>query len=492
MLDFRRRSPPPAIITSPATAPAPFLHAMRAADLVQAKLQWLFLLYAVPAVVFLSIAMAPFQVADELNHVLRADQIGRGKVVSDRLGGTVDRGLVAFGALYQDMWFHPEVKQTVALAREAGAIAWSGPQDHVNFQNTAQYGPLLYPPQMIGILLGRLTDLSVAQTLVLARLVNGLASCLIGCLALAICRRGRALMFATLLLPMTLSELGSASQDALLITLSLLAVAIASRVLTEERPAHAGEFAVFALIVMATTLARPSQIALALLTPAFVTPPFVAWRDQAWGKKALIAAVAAAPIAVWMHLLATLMPPVPDNLSVSLQFEHLLADPLKLPAVMARSFITQRWWLTESVIGLLGWVDTAMPRWYYMAAVVALAFALVVPGNRGPVLRPALLAIVTVAGLVTAVCYALYLSWTPLDQPTINGLQGRYILPVLPLLAWPIPGYGARLERVLALAWYPVLLFPVVTLAVLPGVIMERYYGSWPVMAGALKAILLP
>jgi hypothetical protein len=49
-----------------------------------------------------------------------------------------------------------------------------------------------------------------------------------------------------------------------------------------------------------------------------------------------------------------------------------------------------------------------------------------------------------------------------------------------------------RLERVLALAWYPVLLLPVVTLAVLPGVIMERYYGSWPVMAGALKALLLP
>jgi hypothetical protein len=31
-----------------------------------------------------------------------------------------------------------------------------------------------------------------------------------------------------------------------------------------------------------------------------------------------------------------------------------------------------------------------------------------------------------------------------------------------------------------------------VTLAVLPGVIMERYYGSWPVMAASLKLLLLP
>lgn len=486
MLDLRHK-PAPSTITSPLTAPVPFVHATRAADVIQAWLHWLFLLFALPAVIFLSIATPPFQVADELAHAQRADQIGRGKIVSDRLGGTVDRGLVALGALYQNMWFHPEVKQTVALAREAGAIEWSGPRDHVNFQNTAQYGPLLYGPQATGILIGRLTNLSVAQSLVVARFVNGLAACLIGCIALAICRRGHALMFATLLLPMTLSELGSASQDALIIGLSLLVVAIASRVLTERRPAGTGEFALFAVIVMATTLARPSQIALAFLTPAFVT-----WRDIGWGKKALIASVAVVPIVVWMRLLATLMPPVPSNLSVSLQLEHLLAHPLALPTVIANSFVTQRWWLWESVIGRLGWVDTTMPGWYYSAATVALAFALVAPGNRGPVLRPALLGIVTVAGLVTAVCLALYLSWSPVDQATINGLQGRYILPVLPLLAWAIPAYGAPLDRALGLAWYPVLLFPIVTLAVLPGVIMERYYGSWPVMTESLRALLLP
>ena len=132
-----------------------------------------------------------------------------------------------------------------------------------------------------------------------------------------------------------------------------------------------------------------------------------------------------------------------------------------------------------------------MPAWYYTAATVALAFALVASGNRGPVLWPALLATVTFVGVVTSSVFAL-IELDARASAEINGLQGRYILPVLPLLAWPIPGYGPRLERVGALAWYPVLLFPVVTLAVLPNVIMERYYGSWPVMALSLKALLLP
>src|SRR5207247_3997803 len=98
----------------------------------------------------------------------------------------------------------------------------------------------------------------------------------------------------------------------------------------------------------------------------------------------------------------------------------------------------------------------------------------------------------TFVGLVTAACFALYLSWTPVDQLTIHGLQGRYILPVLPLLAWPIPDYGPLLERALGLTWYPVLLFPIVTFAVLPGVIMERYYGTWPLLAASLNQLLLP
>jgi hypothetical protein len=474
-----------ALIPHPADTPAPLRRANCLIELTRAKLHWLFLIYALPAVIFLSVAMPPFQVTDELNHLLRADQVGQGQMLPSGLG-TVEGGLVALGALYQGMWFHPEVKQNPALARQASSIQWSGPQEGVNFQNTAQYGPVLYIPQALGIRLGKWAGLSVVQTLVLARIINGLVACAVGFFALIVCRRARALTFATLLLPMCLSQLASASQDALLISLSLLAVSVASRVLTEQRPAGIGEFVLFALVVMATVLARPSQIALALLAPAFVTR-----RDPFRAEKPRVALLASIPIAMWFWFLTWLMPPTPSGWSVARQFEHLVAHPFALPTVMANSFISGHQWLWESVIGKLGWVDTPMPRWYIAAATAALACALTAPANRGRGLLPALLAIVTFLGLLTATCFALYLSWTSVGQATINGLQGRYILPVLPLLGWPVPGCGARRERIVALVWFPVLLFPLVTLAVLPGVIMERYYGSWAIMAESLHALLL-
>jgi uncharacterized membrane protein len=454
---------------------------------LQTRLPWLFLIYAVPAVLFLSIAMPPFQVADELAHALRADQIERGKIVSDRLGGWVQTDLVVFGDLYKSMWFHPEVKQTVELASRAGAINWSTKVQLENFQNTAQYGPVLYVPQVVGFWLGKVADLTLAQTLLVVRLLNGMSACAVGFLALSNCRRGQALMFATLLLPMTLSEFASASQDALLISLSLLAVAIASRNLSEQRTARRGEFVLFAAIVTATTLARPSQLALALLSPAFIGR-----HDPRWRGKVAVTVAAVAVIAAWMYLLRSLMPPVPSDWSVSGQFDYLLASPLALPTVMVQTFAYQPWFLLSSVIGRLGWLDAPMPDWFIALGCLGLVVALVAPGNRGNALLPGLLGVMTFLALLTATCFALYLSWTPVAKPTIDGLQGRYILPILPLLGWAIPAYGPRLERALLPAWALVLAFPIVTLATLPSVIMERYYGSWQIMAESLKVLILP
>jgi uncharacterized membrane protein len=454
---------------------------------VRARLHWLYLAYALPAIVFLSIVTPPFQVADEFAHAMRADQILRGKLVSDRLGGKVHGDLARFGEPYRELWFHPEVKQTVERAERSGRIVWSGSVRKFNFQNTAQYGPFLYLPQALGIRLGRLLGLTVPQSVLLARLVNGLTACLIGFAAIAICRRGRALMFATLLLPMTLSEFASLSQDALLISLSLVAVALASRVVAEGRTATMAEFMVFATIVVATTYARLPQFALGLFAPALVVR-----RDPHWRGKLATLACAAGFIAIWMNVLRTLIPPMPHDLSVSGQLAYVVTHPLALPTVMLNTFEIKGAWLWGTTIGRLGWLDTPMPVWYVAAASVALAFAVIAPGNKGPVLRPTIIAAVTFVGLLSAVCLSLYVSWTRVGKPVIDGLQGRYILPILPLLAWPVPTYRPRVEGVANWAWYTVILFPIVTLAALPPTLMSRYYGSWPVLTASLQALLLP
>lgn len=445
---------------------------------------WLFLIYALPMIVFLAVALPPFQVADEFHHAARAEQVSKGILISPRIGDKISGALYAFGELYEGMHFRYEVKHTPDVARAAAALNWEMPDHDKNFQNTAQYGPVAYLPLALGLAIGKHLGLNPVWTMLETRLLNGFLAAIIGFFAICICRRGQALMFTTLLLPMTMSQFASVSQDAFIISLSLLVVAIASRIIAEKRPATIAEFAIFTGVIVATTLARPSQIALLPLGLAFV-----GLREPRWLYKALIGALGLVLIAGWMMMLSKLMPEEPTGGSVSRQFRAMISQPFLLPALWVRLIQQDAWWLFESLIGRLGWLDTPMPKWYTWTAATALACAWLTPGNRPPWIFPASIASVTLVGIVMAIGAALYMSWTPVGKTTIDGVQGRYLLAVLPLLAWLAPVYPPILARPLSLGWIWVGIFPLVSLATLPGVIMARFYGSWSDMGRVLNIL---
>lgn len=436
-------------------------------------------------IVFLAIAMAPFQAPDEDNHALRAEQISLG-VPFLRGGGMVNSDLARFKHLFEDLHFHFERKQTAEMSRAAAALKWTAPNQEAGFQNTAQYGPLLYLPQVIGIWIGKLCGLDVVWTILLARLINGFTAASIGFAAIRICRRGQAMVFTTLLLPMTLSQFASVSQDALIISLSIFAVALGSRIIAEQRPARAGEFAWFAFIVVVTTMARPSQIALAAMVPVFAGR-----RDETWPRKLAIAILALAALGWWLAILPSLMPNIGYDVSIHDQLVAMAVHPWLLPELIVNSLRQGGFWLFTSLVGRMGWLDTPMPDWYYNLAIAILALALLAPGNTRPRIAPALIGVVAVVLMLASVSATLYASWTAVGKITIDGMQGRYVLPVLPLLGWAAPVYTKPLARFFSPAWWAVVVFPVVTAWVLPGAIMQRFYGSWSGMSDVLKLMYL-
>ncbi len=450
------------------------------------RLAWFYLVLALPLVVLFATIMAPVQVADEFNHAMRADQISRGTLL-ERIGGVIDGGVAAFGHIFDGLYFHPENKVTVEMATRAGDIGFDLPDSEQNFQNTAQYGPLLYVPDAIGIAIGKAAGWKVAHTLLLARILNGVASALIAFAALLILRHGRALAFTTLLLPMSLSAFGSASQDAPVIALTILAAALVSRAVDERRLATTCEFALFLAIVVATTMARPSQFALLALLPAMG-----GWRQGSLQAKAILFGLALIAIAAWIVTLRLwLMPPTAPDWNVGDQFRLIVTQPLTLPLATIKTLARDWFDLWGSVIGRFGWYDAPMPRWVQPVGAAACLCALLAPGNRPPFFRPAFWALATFIAAILAIAAALYMSWTAVGKDTVDGFQGRYVLPILPLLGWLIPAYGPRLSRMLSPLWIAVFAFPVVLIPTAVWTLMDRYYGSWDNMQAALTALLL-
>ena len=443
-------------------------------------LHWMFLFLVTPTFIFLAVCTPPFQSPDELTHFERAYQITNGGLYGGT-GGNVDQGIDAAIAPYSQLPFNSNARVTAADKDAAAKAQWTGHTVYHDFFNTAQYPPVGYLPQALGVALGRIASLSIVHTLLLARLLNGTFAILLSAFAIYCCRRGKLLIFALLLMPMTISLFGSCSQDAALISLTALTFALVSRQISEGVPFTRNMTIVLAAALLIVVSGRPPYLPLlfVLLIPGILPP----WQKKpAWFSGASLAGLLAFVTVVWWMLSSSTYGAtrtITDGTNSATAGPRLqLLNMLQHPGVIAtivRDFDYRS--LAQGFIGNLGWIDTFMPNPYYL--IFGLVLLVAVAAETINRIRPksSSVAIVLIATLsaVAGVFLSLYLIWTPINSKIIWCVQGRYLIP--PALAGSIGlPYLARWDRGYRLATAAVVLCQLLTFVYLPKVIFERYY----------------
>jgi uncharacterized membrane protein len=108
---------------------------------------------------------------------------------------------------------------------------------------------------------------------------------------------------------------------------------------------------------------------------------------------------------------------------------------------------------------------------------LGLAFAGCIAAGRGVApARAVVIALAAAAAATLAIFAAQYLTWTPVGATRIEGVQGRYFLPVALIAGAALARRSAREPAIArAMAW-PVLLFPVATIVITLHRVVLRYY----------------
>jgi uncharacterized membrane protein len=450
---------------------------------------------ALPLMIWFAFWIPAFQSPDEPNHFARADQISRGSIVGTRFGATdsggfVDAAIPRAQVPYARLPFNPAAKMTYAEVEASRLIPWSGETRLLGFRNTVNYGPLFYLPQAAGVWIGRHAGLGVIDTLVLARLANGLTCCALGFLALRRAAFGRRTMFAVLCWPMTLSLSASSSHDGQLIASSALIFAIASSTSTGNRSATPFELALVLVALAGGVMGHPPQVAFALLLPLLVAR--MAGSNAALSSQARLGLVVAAVLCVsWIAIVRTytmsvtlldVPEQVPGGPSIEGQIAFLRSHPGIVPSLIYRSVVYGWKPLITTSIGVLGWLDTLMPSWYYWMGTAAFLVALV--ADRRPASaqsrRVALAGWASIVVFTVFTYISIYLTWMGVGAIDVLGVQGRYLLAGVPLLAWLLPARQAtdRIgDAIGPMAWIVTLLFVMMTYAVVPSHILARFYA---------------
>lgn len=446
-----------------------------------------FVFYGLVATAFLSINMPPFQNPDEPAHFARAAQVADGDLVGARFsqigsdgsshvtaGGRIDPALMAAAASFDSLPTHPDVRATRALW--APDIHWSGARALQPFANTAVYPPFFYLPSAVGILVGQQMQLSIVRTLTISRLLTGVAAVAVGALAIAIASGAAAWIFTILTLPMALSLIASASQDALLLACGALAGALLLRILRSPHAENGKLLAGLAITLSLVAMARPPYGALAIV-PLGISKVPQRWR--------MVAAIAVAACVLIWSLIATATALTNTGALVgadpSAQMAHIREHPLLIVHILWATLARQWGGYFIEFVGVLGWMDTQLPRTYYVAAgaMLIVAAAATMLGTKTERIRVHNLSALA-AGLLLSVAalFAIqYLTWTVPGHGTVDGIQGRYFLPLAPAVAAFLPALGntraARLQNALLAA---VAMFPVISLAVVMRAVVLRYY----------------
>lgn len=466
----------------------------------------LFVMTTAPVLVFLSLAVPPGEVPDEAAHIARADSVRHGQVAGFRRPRLTDEGDPAtdvavrvdpslFAASFALAPGPPPAAKRVIQARldQLRALSWANQLEAVSIPNTAVYSPLLYLPAATGLQVAKWFKQGPYNSILAARLFNAFAYVVLGAFALCLAQRGHAALFAVLCLPMSLSLAASVNHDGLIIGCAALAGALLTRTAQWSWWGGAGSFALAAM-------AKPYLLPLALLLPA--TFPG-GWRRKP-GQAAAGLAVAALPAIIWGVLMAVFVaapfvrgPAQPGGplwsgppgtlfgtTSPGEQLRILLAAPTRLLTMPAESVWTNWRWLWHEAIGVIGALDVVLPKelytlwaWGLVASVLAGFFVSSVRTGATSVLPVA----AALLGAVASICCAyllIYLSWTRVGEALIEGVQGRYFLPIavlaLPMATLPlrVPA-GAQLRAALSL---PVVLLAGAGSCTLPWIIVAAYY----------------
>lgn len=296
-----------------------------------------------------------------------------------------------------------------------------------------------YLPQAIGISLARIFGMGQIPTIYLGRLCNLLFFLLCGYLAIRLAPFGKQVFLGVSMLPMTLELVSSLSYDGFAIGMGMLFTAYVLYLIYEAPQVGGKQVLILGILLALLGPCKMVYIPLALLCFLIPAEKFGS-KKKFWIGAAVVAALMIAGIlAVNLDKIRVYFRETEEAVawageSAGYSISWVLAHPVQTIGVFARTFLQKTPTFVSTMLGsTLGWLE-------YRTDAAVTAFLLIwtlLSGLCKDGMMPAghkIVSWISCFLVVFLTMFIMLLSWTPLSSRVIEGVQGRYFLPILPLV----------------------------------------------------------
>ncbi len=288
----------------------------------------------------------------------------------------------------------------------------------------------------IGIAIGRWLQLSSAVTFYLGRFMNLILFAVVGMLAVRKMPFGKNILFAVALLPLTMQQVASYSYDSMIITAAFYYIATCLQLAYSKNKIRILDI-VQILLCMAVFCAPKAgvYVLMAGVLPIILCNGKLP-QKQKWGAFAGMAAASIVLLAIFnLHRLSGVSDSAAQPMT-TYTLSNIFSDFEGFISLWMNTYFREKETLMYSLFGSdMAWVNLQIEK-SFAPVFAALLILSSVSGERQALrmrnsdkLFYSAVVLLTIVGF----CAAAYL-WTTLQANYVEGLQARYIIPVLPLI----------------------------------------------------------
>lgn len=372
-----------------------------------------------------------YAIPDEPAHFERIYGISEGSFVSENPDGGIGTGSrLPENLLHGNRGTNMKIMDIL----NDKAVELSDQKVFMDYWNTALYSPFTYTAQVFGVMVGKLLSSKIFFIAYCGRFAAWISAGCILFFAIRYIPFGKHILVAVCLLPMNMHEAISLAGDTFTFA---VAVAFFSFVLylryTKKGAMSRKEYIILYVLLFFIASCKIVYVPLCML--AFLIPVKRFGHRRRYVKHVLLSILEVAMTSgIWLVISMYILDGRSGGKSAE-QVWYILSHPMLYVETVVNTTITYGEGLVKTMLGAsLGWLNVAVNSG--IIAMVAVNLACVCIREKGIWKEgesnwPRICTAGSVACVIFVMYTSLYVQWTELGKNIIDGLQGRYFLPVL-------------------------------------------------------------
>ena len=390
----------------------------------------IFLILSLIVGTFYVFALPIGRAPDEGSHFFRAYELSNGHLVSD----VTETGAIGSDEPSDIMFVQEFTGKHVSYSELASYFNLYPDETNQSFIiNTAyNYNIFSYFPQVTGLWIGKILHLPLIATTYLAKLLNLIVCILILYFSIKYIPILKNILFLLTFLPITMQAMASFSPDGLVIaTATALISFVLYSIYTLKKPLSKKHFVFMFIVCLFLSMSKIAYAPLCLLLFAIPKERF------GTTKKKILSIIGIGSIIFFILILWLILAPSMQSVSdSSAQISTILHRPFKFLFILLNSLsVNMNLYLSGLFGAFLEWFNITLSPLYLIPSFVIFVVLCRDYCQKITVTKSfKYLSILVSFAIILITFTTMFIQWTKTGEGVIDGVQGRYFLPIFLLI----------------------------------------------------------